>query len=147
LLLLLDRVLPKVDLLVTNGGYGAVNHALSLGVPIVIAGEGKDKDIVAARVGWTGAGINLKTRNAGAEQIRNAVRTILTKKQYRDEAQRLRTSFSHYDALNELARAVDAVPGQNTIKARPCAEPDSSFYPSGPHRPLYRATPEEKLLS
>jgi hypothetical protein len=108
-----------------------VNHAFSLGVLIVVAGESEDKDIVAARVSWTGAGINLKTRNAGAEQIRNAVRTILTKNQYRDEAQRLRTSFSHYDALNELARAVDGVLGQNTIKARPCAEPNSSFYPAG----------------
>ena len=34
-----DRVLPKADVLVTNGGYGAVNHAFSLGVPIVVAGE------------------------------------------------------------------------------------------------------------
>jgi UDP:flavonoid glycosyltransferase YjiC (YdhE family) len=51
-----DRLLPKVDVLVTNGGYGAVNHAFSLGMPIVVVGESEDKDIVAARVGWTGAG-------------------------------------------------------------------------------------------
>ena len=75
-----DRLMPKVDVLVTNGGYGAVNHAFSLGVPIVVAGETEDKDMVAARVGWTGAG-SFKTRYAGAEQIRNAVRTILTNKQ------------------------------------------------------------------
>jgi UDP:flavonoid glycosyltransferase YjiC (YdhE family) len=31
-----DRLLPNVDVLVTNGGYGAVHQALSLGVPIVI---------------------------------------------------------------------------------------------------------------
>jgi hypothetical protein len=29
----LDRLLPKVSVMVTNGGYGAVNYALSLGVP------------------------------------------------------------------------------------------------------------------
>jgi UDP:flavonoid glycosyltransferase YjiC (YdhE family) len=104
-----DRLLPKVDVLVTNGGYGAVNHALSLGVPIVVVGESEDKDMVAARVGWTGAGINLRTRYASAEQIRNAVRAILTNRRYRDEAQRLRAKFSRYNALDELARTVDTV--------------------------------------
>jgi MGT family glycosyltransferase len=104
-----DRILPKADVLVTNGGYGAVNHAFSLGVPIVVAGETEDKDMVAARVGWTGAGINLKTRHASAEQIRNAVRAVLSNEQYGHEAQRLRASFARYSALDELARNVRAM--------------------------------------
>jgi MGT family glycosyltransferase len=104
-----DRVLPKADVLVTNGGYGAVNHAFSLGVPIVVAGETEDKDMVAARVGWTGAGINLKTRNASAEQIRDAVRAVLSNEKYRYEAQRMRASFARYSALDELARTVRAM--------------------------------------
>jgi MGT family glycosyltransferase len=107
-----DRILPKVDVLVTNGGYGAVNHAFSLGVPIVVAGESEDKNFVAARIGWTGAGINLNSRYATAGQIRNAVRTILTNQQYRNEAQRLQANFSHYNALDELARTVDALIAQ-----------------------------------
>jgi MGT family glycosyltransferase len=118
-----DRVLPKVDVIVTNGGYGAVNHALSLGVPIVVAGESEDKDWVASRVGWTGAGINLKTRYASAEQMRNAVRTILTNKQYRDEARRLRENFSSYNALDELARTVDAMLTEDRNAAKPHPEP------------------------
>jgi UDP:flavonoid glycosyltransferase YjiC (YdhE family) len=119
-----DRVLPKVDLLVTNGGYGAVNHAFSLGVPIVVAGESEDKGMVAARVGWTGAGINLKTRYASAKQMRNAVRTILTNKQYRDEAQRLQANYSRYNALDELARTVDAMLTEEGKVAKPHLEPD-----------------------
>ena len=114
-----DRLLPKVDVLVTNGGYGAVNHALSLGVPIVIAGETEDKDMIAARVGWTGAGINLKTRYASAEQIRNAVRAILTNQQYRDEAEQLRSNFARYNALDELARTVDAMLTQDRSMPTP----------------------------
>ena len=114
-----DRLLPKVDVLVTNGGYGAVNHALSLGVPIVIAGETEDKDMIAARVGWTGAGINLKTRYASAEQIRHAVRAILTNQRYRDEAERLRSNFARYNALDELARTVDAMLTQDRSMPTP----------------------------
>jgi MGT family glycosyltransferase len=117
-----DRLLPKVDVLVTNGGYGAVNHAFSLGVPIVVAGETEEKDIIAARVGWTGAGINLKTRYASAEQIRNAVRAILTNKRYRDEAKRLQTDFARHNALDELARMVNAMLTQNSSISKPHPE-------------------------
>ena len=56
-----DLLLPKVDVMVTNGGYGAVQRALSMGVPLVVAGNTEDKPEVAARVAWTGAGINLRT--------------------------------------------------------------------------------------
>jgi UDP:flavonoid glycosyltransferase YjiC (YdhE family) len=119
-----DRLLPKVDVFVTNGGYGAVNHAFSLGVPIVVAGETEEKAMIAARVGWTGAGINLKTRYTSPEQIRNAVCTILTNKQYRDEAQRLRADLFRYRALDELARTVDAMLTQGRHMAKPHLEPD-----------------------
>ena len=67
------------------------------------------------------AGINLKTRYASAEQIRTAVHAILTNERYRDEAQRLRTAFTCYNALDELARAVNAMltQGSNVSKLRP----------------------------
>jgi MGT family glycosyltransferase len=114
-----DKILPKVDVFVTNGGYGAANHAFSLGVPIVVAGDSEEKDYIAARVGWTRAGINLKTRYATPEQVRDAVRSILTEKHYRHEAQRLRTNFSRYDALAEIARTVDAMlPKDNSMMTR-----------------------------
>jgi UDP:flavonoid glycosyltransferase YjiC (YdhE family) len=99
--------LPKVDVFITNGGYGAVNHAFSLGVPIVVAGETEDKDYVAARIGWTKAGINLHTRHPRPEQIRAAVRSVLSNQEYRNEAQRLQSAFARYDAKSEIARAVD----------------------------------------
>src|SRR5258708_16692705 len=56
-----DRLLPKVSVIVTNGGYGAVSHALSLGVPLVVAGDSEEKPEIAARVAWAGAGTNLRT--------------------------------------------------------------------------------------
>jgi UDP:flavonoid glycosyltransferase YjiC (YdhE family) len=120
-----DRVLPRVDVLVTNGGYGAVNHAFSLGVPIVVAGETEDKKVVAARVGWTGAGINLETRYPSPEQIGKAVRTILTNQQYRDEAARLRANFAQYHALDELARTVDGMLGEDGDRSK--LHPDSVY--------------------
>ena len=48
-----DLLLSKVNVMVTNGGYGAVQRALSAGVPLVVAGNTEDKPEVAARVAWS----------------------------------------------------------------------------------------------
>lgn len=102
-----DRLLPKVDVFVTNGGYGAVSHALSLGVPVVTAGEMEDKAWVGARVNWTGVGLHLRARYASAEWIRDAVRMILEDGKYRDAARRMQADFARYNALNKVAEIVE----------------------------------------
>src|ERR1700716_4210990 len=102
-----DRLLPKVSVMVTNGGYGAVTHALSLGVPLVVAGDSEEKPEIAARVAWAGAGINLGTGRPSASQIREAVRAVLTKPQYRQRAQALRTAFARHNARAEIAELVE----------------------------------------
>jgi hypothetical protein len=58
-----EWLLPKVDVLVTNGGYGSVNQAMSFGIPLVTAGLTEDKADVNVRVAWSGVGINLATNN------------------------------------------------------------------------------------
>jgi hypothetical protein len=55
-----SRLMPRVDVFVTNG-YGSLHAALAHGVPIVVAGDTEDKAENAARVPWSGAGINLRT--------------------------------------------------------------------------------------
>ena len=69
--------------MVTNGGYGGVQMALSQGVPLVVAGTTEDKPEVAARVAWSGAGINLKTAAPTPAQVRDAVRALLDDQRYR----------------------------------------------------------------
>ncbi len=44
-----DQMLPKGDVLLTNGGYGATQLAIGYGVPVVVAGATEDKPMVAAR--------------------------------------------------------------------------------------------------
>jgi UDP:flavonoid glycosyltransferase YjiC (YdhE family) len=104
-----DRLLPKVDVLVTNGGYGAVHQALSLGVPIVIAGESEDKALISARVDWAGVGVNLGTQHPTEDQIRSAVHMVLADKQYRRNAQSIQRNFKKYNALDGIAQAVDSL--------------------------------------
>jgi UDP:flavonoid glycosyltransferase YjiC (YdhE family) len=102
------EVLPKVDVFVTNCGYGAVNQALSMGVPLVVAGETEDKAFVAARVAWTGAGINLGTSRPTPEQMCRAVRQVLNEDTYRAKARTLRNNYAQYDALNLVNSYVES---------------------------------------
>lgn len=72
-----EWLMPKVDVLVTNGGYGSVTQAMSSGIPLVTAGLTEDKADVNARVAWSGVGINLATNDPAPEALRLAVRTVL----------------------------------------------------------------------
>jgi MGT family glycosyltransferase len=101
------EMFPKVDVFVTNGGFGAVNQALTMGVPMVVAGDTEDKAFVAARVAWTGAGISLGTSRPTPGQIRSAVRQVLDHNSYRANARRLQHNFAQYNALDSITRYVE----------------------------------------
>lgn len=104
-----DLLLPKVDVMVTNGGYGAVQRALSTGVPLVVAGDTEDKPEVAARVAWTGAGINLGTGTPTVAAVRAAVRAVLNDRRYLGAARNLEAAFARRDGIAEIAALVDEV--------------------------------------
>jgi hypothetical protein len=65
-----EWLLPRVDVLVTNGGYGSVNQAMSFGIPLVTAGMTEDKADVNARVAWSGVGLNLATNEPTPDALR-----------------------------------------------------------------------------
>jgi MGT family glycosyltransferase len=106
-----DRILSKTAVFVTNAGYNGVQQALSMGVPVVAAGATEDKPQVAARLEWTGAGIDLKTGNPTPEQIRDAVRTILSDSKYGKRAKELQKDYAKVDALKSIAAAVEGLLG------------------------------------
>jgi MGT family glycosyltransferase len=101
-----EWMLPKADVLVTNGGYGSVNQALSFGIPLVTAGMTEDKADVNARVAWSGVGINLATNNPTPQALREAVRAVLDKPDYRSRASAIADEFSRIDTRSEVLRVV-----------------------------------------
>ncbi|MEU6348989.1 glycosyltransferase [Streptomyces sp. NPDC047072] len=103
----LDRLLPHASVLVTNGGYGGVHEALRHGVPLVVGGDGEDKPEVAARVEWSGTGIDLRTGSPTPETVREAVRTVLSEPGFRKRAQELSAEFDEHDALGTIAEVVE----------------------------------------
>jgi MGT family glycosyltransferase len=104
-----EWVLPEVEVFVTNGGYGSVNQAMSFGIPLVTAGLTEDKADVNARVAWSGVGINLGTNEPTPQALREAVRTVLEKPNYRSRAASMADEFNGIDTRSEILRIVAQV--------------------------------------
>jgi UDP:flavonoid glycosyltransferase YjiC (YdhE family) len=102
-------LLPSVDVMVTNGGYGAAQRALMTGVPLIVAGNTEDKPEVAARVEWFGAGVNLRTGIPTAAMVRRAVRQVLDDGGYRTAARNLQLAYAQRDGIAEIAALIDEV--------------------------------------
>jgi MGT family glycosyltransferase len=125
-----DLLLPKVDVMVTNGGYGAVQRAVSTGVPLVVAGSGNDEPEVAARVAWSGAGIDLRTGTPTPDAIRGAVRRVLDDGSYLRRARELETDFAQRDGIAEIAALVEELTGNRFVTRTSSARRRNSASPS-----------------
>ncbi|MFJ4045929.1 glycosyltransferase [Microbacterium sp. NPDC089987] len=112
-----NLLLAKTDVMVTNGGYGGVQQALAHGTPLVVAGRTEDKVEVCARVGWSGAGIDLRTQTPGAPTIRAAVHRVLNEPSFRANASRIGGALQAADAWQTLDRVIDAAALQRTTPA------------------------------
>jgi MGT family glycosyltransferase len=137
-----EWVLPKIDVLVTNGGYGSVNQAMSFGVPLVTAGLTEDKADVNARIAWSGVGIDLATNEPTPQALREAIRTVLETPKYRSRASSIAVEFGGIDTRSEIlgiirqvSRSPDAgwfrrreVADDGTTRAQANARP---FFPIG----------------
>jgi MGT family glycosyltransferase len=104
-----EQILPRVDVFVTNGGFGSVNLSLSKGVPMVVAGDTEEKIFTSGRVSCSGARINLATGRPTGEQILTAVRSVLSDKTYKRNATRLQKEFARYNAFDLITENVNSM--------------------------------------
>jgi UDP:flavonoid glycosyltransferase YjiC (YdhE family) len=81
-------------------------------VPIVAAGDTQDKVETAARVGWSGVGINLRTGHPTPDAIRRAVRAVLTDPSYRLAAERIADESASLPGAVGFVTAVDSLTGR-----------------------------------
>ena len=113
-----DAVFPRLDAMVTNGGYGGVHYALAHGVPLVVAGGTEDKPEVAARVAWSGTGINLRTGRPTPRAVRRAVRRVLDTSEFRHAAAVVAAQIETARGVDEL---VDTVTALGTVPSKEVA--------------------------
>ena len=102
-----DELLPFCSVFITNGGYGAFQHAISNGTPIIVGGATEDKSEVAARVEWTGIGVNLKTGTPSTQALRDAVDQILKDPKYQLRGKELQEEMATWDPMSIVAKNID----------------------------------------
>jgi len=106
-----DQLLPYASVLVTNGGYGAVNHALSLGIPVVGAGKTEDKGEITARVEWAGVGVNLNTTMPSPMMVRDAVRRTRNEPAIYAKLRAIKAEYARYNTEGTVLTALDEAVG------------------------------------
>nr|ABD59211.1 InkG [Nonomuraea longicatena] len=111
------RLLPYVDVMVTNGGFNGVTAALRHGVPLVVAGATEEKADVAARVAYAGAGVALRGARLAPERVRAAVRAVLDGPEHRAAAARLHDAFARHDGPRRAAELIEELIPARTAPA------------------------------
>jgi UDP:flavonoid glycosyltransferase YjiC (YdhE family) len=117
------ELMPHVAALITNGGYGTVQHALSEGVPIVVAGATEDKPEVAARIAWSGTGIRLRAQSPGVDDLAAAVRSVRTDPRFRERAAAIAREMERYDAPRIAADLLEELAETQATVRRPHQAP------------------------
>lgn len=113
-----SRLLPHVDVMITNGGYGGVQQALRHGVPLIVAGDTADKPEVAARVAYTGAGINLGGASPKPTAVAAAVDRIARDHSFRAAAGRLAAEMAQHAPFETIAAVLDELgPSRQAVSA------------------------------
>ncbi|MDZ5457541.1 glycosyltransferase [Azohydromonas lata] len=110
-------LLPLLSAVVTNGGYGGVQQALVHGLPLVVAGGSEEKPEIAARVAWSGAGVDLRTGRPSAQAVREAVRRVLVEPGFKARAGALAVEMARYDAAGLGARLVERLSATRAVVA------------------------------
>ncbi|KAI1390517.1 glycosyltransferase family 1 protein [Hypoxylon trugodes] len=110
-----DAALAHADVWVHNAGFGAVNHGIANGVPMVVAGEGMDKTENSRRVAWSGTGVDLGCARPSVEQVREGIERVLQDEQFARRVQELRKESQEIGCFSmihdELLKLAETKPG------------------------------------
>jgi MGT family glycosyltransferase len=104
-----ERLLPLTSVMITNGGWGGTLAGLAAGVPLIVAGGDLDKPEVAARVAYSGAGVDLRTGRPSRAAIARAYGRVVTEPGFRAAAGRIAAELARHDGAREVADRLEAV--------------------------------------
>ncbi|KAF2103208.1 UDP-Glycosyltransferase/glycogen phosphorylase [Rhizodiscina lignyota] len=102
----MDLLLPYVDILVSSGGYGTVQHALQNGVPMVLIGALEDKVETGTIARYTGVGIFHHSLSVEPDAVAASVDEILSNPSYKQNAEKMKESYKEYDPVELLDKII-----------------------------------------
>ena len=112
-------IIARAACVVSHGGQGTTQRALSAGVPLCVVPFCRDQFDVARRVELAGAGVRLHHKRLRTDRLRGAVREAMTKRAGAERVARL------FEAAGGPAAAADAIE-ELLPAARPAGAPASA---------------------
>lgn len=103
-----DQLFKYTDCVISNGGFGTIQQALVVGVPLILAGGTEEKPEGCARAAWSGAAIDLRKGRPETDELRDAVEYVLFDEgqKVKKRAEELKAEYARYDCLGSIASAV-----------------------------------------
>ena len=102
-----SRMLPQRSVVISDGDYLHTQHALRRGIPLVVAGTLETDVETAARVAWTGAGIDLRTSRPSPADLLAAVERVRRDDSFRTAAARIAAQIATTDAEGAICGFVE----------------------------------------
>jgi UDP:flavonoid glycosyltransferase YjiC (YdhE family) len=104
-----SRLIPGRAVVVSTGDYVEVQHALRRGLPVVVAGTFEPDIETAARVEWSGVGVDLRTRQPADDVLRDAVLHALHDARLRRNAAAIAAQIAATDGEAAVCDLVEEV--------------------------------------
>ncbi|SFN45402.1 glycosyltransferase, MGT family [Actinomadura madurae] len=97
------KLLDRVAAVVCHGDHGTVCESLAHGRPLVVAPVRGDQPAIAGRVEAAGAGVRVPCAEAGPDELRGALATVLEDGPHRAAAERVRGAIGSAGGAAEAA--------------------------------------------
>ncbi|MEO3827135.1 nucleotide disphospho-sugar-binding domain-containing protein [Actinomadura sp. B10D3] len=97
------KLLDRVAAVVCHGDHGTVCESLAHGRPLVVAPVRGDQPVIAGRVEAAGAGVRVPFAEAGPDELRGALATVLEDGPHRAAAGRVRDAIGSSGGAAEAA--------------------------------------------
>lgn len=111
-----EELLPHVDVMITNGGWGGTLAGLAHGLPLIIAGGDLDKPEIAARIAYRGAGIDLRTGRPSAQKVAAAFQRIRSDDGFRLAARAIGDELAALGGAATIADEVEHLRGSGDLR-------------------------------
>ncbi len=100
-------LLECASVAITHAGMNTALECLTYGVPMVAIPITNDQPGVAARIAWTGAGEIVPLNKLTAARLETALKLVLTKESYRQNALRLKQSIAKSGGVSHAADIIE----------------------------------------
>lgn len=117
----LDSILPVADVVCSCGGAGLTAQAMLTGVPVLIAPQVVEQEMVARRVEQWGAGIAARGPRT-EESLSRALGLLLERPQYREAARSIAARYSGRSQIEALGLCMSVI---ETAAATGCRSSES----------------------